>query len=149
MSYDARHASGRDSGSATFREWLIVLGPLHVNKEGSPLHCAFLDLRAAAICDDHKGDAARYWHAENRYSCVWKKAERALPFMPEAVFRSVWDLYLEFLEGAGREPHAFHDPAWRESFKNFADARKHLEDVLSASCSEASSFSRARYGCDL
>lgn len=155
---DARLDFGLDARAASFRDWLIVMAPVHAVAFLPPwylsgLSAAIADLRAGCIYDDHRDNDSDHWDYANSRHDVRDRALRRLAYfgmlMPLSVFDAVWSLYTDFLAGVGREPHDLREAADRQSARDGAAAQWHLMEVCTWAYRQGDKVvSRGRYRCD-
>mgnify|MGYP000598446834 CR=1 FL=1 len=159
---DARADFGLDRRAARFVDWLIVLAPLHArafSREGRPLWNAIFDMRAAAWRSDDGDSPGNVW-CLNSSSGVYDDLKAQIEWdtgltLPRPIFDAVWQLYRDFLGGAGQEPHGIwaaeapsEDHLWY--VQTLAQRMiRHLGYRPGWTVAEAAeSFSRDRYGTD-
>lgn len=163
---DARLEHGLDGAAPSFVSWLVVMAPLHARAflpPWSPLRRAILDMRAAALRSADGDPPGNVWllnepaAAFDDLSQVLSGATGLTP--SRGLFDAVWRLYLDHLEGVGREGgyginwnHVAADDYEAHLLGVAADTVRllsHLNHYPRWSLEEAlADAHRRRYGCD-
>jgi len=163
---DVRLDFGLDARAAMFVDWLVVLAPLHARafaRPWSPISLAIFDMRAAALKLDESDTPSNIWIL-NEPDPAFDDLSRLLWSygidLPRRMFDVVWQLYCEFLAGAGQEPHDLSDGLPSDNYEWY------LRDVALSSLRHSQfywgntpprpwtvaeqrfDFSRQRYGCN-
>lgn len=161
---DVRLDFGLDRRAAMFVDWLVVLAPLHARafaRPWSPISRAIFDMRAAALKLDEADTPSNIWIL-NEPDPAFDDLSRLLWLygidLPRSMFDAVWQLYCDFLAGAGQEEHGLRGEIPPDDYEWY------LRDVALSSlrhfyrgntpprpwtvAEQRYDFSRQRYGCN-